>query len=750
MEKLISYLSIPTRWQPYVVRIGLGFAVVLLFLLHSNHLIKLPLINNMEGALYDMRLRATMPDTLYPQVVIIDIDEKSLQQEGRWPWSRARMGDLIQTLTDHYKVAVVGIDVVFAEPESLASLKLLQQIAKQESSQNKQMSTLLAKLQIQLDGDQVFAKKIQQRNVVLGYFFMRRNNFNESSQTGELPTPSCDLAQLNKHEMSLQQATGFGANLALLQNAAAGGGHFIPNLDADGIIRTIPLLMAYQGKCYEALSLAIVRRLLNTPKVSVEVGADPWSKHTLNVGELSVPVAKDGSAWIPYRGYQPSYKYISASDVLNKKIDRTELEDVVTLLGTTAAGLLDLRETPVGSAYAGVEAHANMVSGMLENNVKKSPTALPGIESWMLLLLGIFAAVLLGSTAPMHVMWIALASGAVVFMANIMLWIGSAVVLPLASPLLLLCVLFVLNVSYGFLAEERTKRLYKERFGQYVSPEVIEEMIDNPELTESMEGSSRNMTVLFSDIRNFTTISEGMESKDLMRMMNEYLTPMTRLIIDKDQYQGTIDKYIGDAIMAFWGAPLFDAKHAQHGVLAALDMQRLAAQLTIEFKAKGWAEIRIGVGLNTGAMSVGNMGSSFRRAYTVLGDSVNLAARLEGLTKEYGVGILVSESTKDGTSGIVYRELDRVRVKGKELAVRIYEPIGLTADVSPQKLALIKQFDQALVHYRAQQWDAAISQLKTLPVEDAVLVNLYLKRITEWQTCPPEKEWDGVTVFTTK
>jgi adenylate cyclase len=612
------------------------------------------------------------------------------------------------------------------------------------------MAKLLDKLQTLLDGDKAFAKKIQQRNVVLGYFFMRPNNFDETSQSGKLPTPSCDLAQLNKLDMKLQQATGFGANLALLQNAAAGAGHFIPNLDTDGIIRTIPLLMEYQGKCYEALSLAIVRRLLNASQVSVESGADRWSKHTLSVGQLTVPVAEDSSAWIPYRGYQPSFKYISAVDVLNKSIDREALEGVVSLLGTTAAGLLDLRETPVGSAYAGVEAHANMVSGMLENSVKKSPTALPGIESWLLLILGILAAILLGSTAPMHVMWIALAAGALTFMANSMLWIGSGVVLPLASPLLMLGVLFILNMSYGFLAEERTKRLYKERFGQYVSPEVIEEMIDNPELTESMEGSSRNMTVLFSDIRNFTTISESMESKDLMRMMNEYLTPMTRLIIDKDQYQGTIDKYIGDAIMAFWGAPLFDAQHAQHGVLAALEMQRLAAQLTVDFKAKGWAEIRIGVGLNTGTMSVGNMGSSFRRAYTVLGDSVNLAARLEGLTKEYGVGILVSETTKDGTTGIVYRELDKVRVKGKELAVSIFEPIGLVTNVSPQKLTLIKQFEQALIHYRAQQWDEAIALLKTLPIGEAVLVNLYLKRIAAWQASPPEKDWDGVTVFTTK
>jgi len=347
-------------------------------------------------------------------------------------------------------------------------------------------------------------------------------------------------------------------------------------------------------------------------------------------------------------------------------------------------------------------------------------------------------------------MWIALGTSVLVTLANVMLWLNASVVLPLASPLLLIGVLFMLNMSYGFLAEERTKRLYKERFGQYVSPEVIEEMIANPQMLESMEGSSRSMTVLFSDIRNFTTISEGMEPKDLMRMMNEYLTPMTRLIIDKNKYRGTIDKYIGDAIMAFWGAPLFDPKHAQHAVLAALEMQRLAAELSVQFKAKNWPEIRIGVGLNTGMMAVGNMGSSFRRAYTVLGDAVNLAARLEGLTKEYGVGILVSESTKDGTADIVYRELDRVRVKGKGLAVSIYEPVGISAEVSPQQLASIRQFQQALAHYRAQQWDEAVAILQSLPKTDEVLVSLYMNRIAEMRARPPGAAWDGVTSFTTK
>lgn len=743
-------LPIAARWLPHAVRTVLGFFVVFLFILHSTHVVNLPLVANLEGLLYDARLRATMPDSISQQIVIIDIDEKSLKQEGRWPWSRERLGELVSKLADHYKVAVVGMDVVFAEPENQSGIKMMERLSRRSAPQDKEIKTLLARLQPLLDGDQAFARELKGRNVVMGYYFKRGNNLEADNLSGKLPAPACELAQAVAQGMKLQPATGYGANLPLLQDAAAGGGHFVPNLDGDGIIRTLPLLMEYQGQCYESLPLAILRRIVDAPQVTVARGGDRWSSHSLKVGELSIPVTADASAWIPYRGFQGSFRYISAVDVLEERADPAQLEGVVALLGTTAAGLLDARATPVGNPYAGVEVHANMLAGMLEGSIKKSPTAIPGMESWMLLLVGLVVAVLLGRASPLQAMWIALGTSMLLTLANLMLWLSASVVLPLASPLLLIGVLFMLNMSYGFVAEERTKRLYKERFGQYVSPEVIEEMIANPQLLESMEGTSRNMTVLFSDIRNFTTISEGMEPKDLMRMMNEYLTPMTRLIIDKNKFQGTIDKYIGDAIMAFWGAPLFDAQHAQHAVLAALEMQRLAAELSTQFKAKNWPEIRIGVGLNTGMMAVGNMGSSFRRAYTVLGDPVNLAARLEGLTKEYGVGILVSESTKEAAPDIVYRELDRVRVKGKGLAVSIYEPIGNSAEVSEQQLGNIRQFQQALAHYRAQQWDEAVAILQSLAQTDKILVELYMQRIADLRAHPPGKEWDGVTSFTTK
>ena len=267
-------LSIPAAWHPHLPRIGLGLAVVMLFILHSFHVINLPLIESFEGVLYDARLRATMPGTVYTQVVIIDIDEKSLKAEGRWPWGRERMGELVKQLSDHYKVAVIGMDVVFAEPENMATLNMMARLSQQDATQNKETKAMFSKLKAMLDGDQAFARSLKDRSVVLGYYFKYESNIEADNTSGKLPAPACDLAQAASKGMKLPQAAGYGANLPVLQEAAAGGGHFIPNVDADGSIRSIPLLMAYQGGCYEALSLAVFRKALEATTVTIEKGKD--------------------------------------------------------------------------------------------------------------------------------------------------------------------------------------------------------------------------------------------------------------------------------------------------------------------------------------------------------------------------------------------------------------------------------------------------------------------------------------------
>jgi adenylate cyclase len=264
-----------------------------------------------------------------------------------------------------------------------------------------------------------------------------------------------------------------------------------------------------------------------------------------------------------------------------------------------------------------------------------------------------------------------------------------------------------------------------------------------------MEGESRDMTVLFSDVRGFTSISEGLDPKALSQLMNEFLTPLTEVIY---RHRGTIDKYMGDCIMAFWGAPVPDSQHARNAVLAGLEMHRKLRELQSVFRARKWPEIHIGVGINTGRMSVGNMGSRIRLAYTVMGDAVNLASRLEGITKEYGADIIVGEETQKAVPDVVFREVDRVRVKGKDVAVAIYEPLGLQAEVDAERMEERASFHLALQHYREQRWDEAEVVLNRLHEKhpDARLYRTFLERITLLRAHPPGRDWDGAFTFTSK
>ena len=318
----------------------------------------------------------------------------------------------------------------------------------------------------------------------------------------------------------------------------------------------------------------------------------------------------------------------------------------------------------------------------------------------------------------------------------------------MAGSLLLVVMLFALNMSYGYFFVTRTKRQITDLFGQYVPKEVVGELSERPQQV-SMEGDSREMTILFSDVRGFTTISEGLDPKELSLLMNEFLTPLSRVVY---KHRGTIDKYMGDCIMAFWGAPLPDASHAHNSIVAGLEMLKTLEQLQPHFKQKGWPPIHIGVGLNTGRVSVGNMGSEVRVAYTVMGDAVNLASRLEGITKEYGVGIVVGENTKAAAPEFVYRELDLVRVKGKEEPVAIFEPIGLTAEVGEAVLEELKSFQKVLRSYRKQEWDKVELQLFNLQkmYPNTKLYQVYTERVEYFRKNSPGADWDGVFVFKTK
>jgi adenylate cyclase len=401
----------------------------------------------------------------------------------------------------------------------------------------------------------------------------------------------------------------------------------------------------------------------------------------------------------------------------------------------------------VGKEYIGVEAHANMVAGILDSRIPFRPAAAARIEVITLIVIALITALWLSRLAPQSGLILVLTLIAGWAAMNVVAWVRAGMVLPLASPIAYTLITALLQLSYGYFVEIRQRRRLSRIFGQYVPSEIVRELdINNAEL--SLEGESREMSVLFSDVRGFTTISEGLTPRDLTRLMNDFLTPITEIIHGE---RGTIDKYMGDAVMAFWGAPLPDPEHARHAVRAALGMVTRMQSLKPEFQARGWPEINVGVGVSSGVMNVGNMGSQFRMAYTVLGDTVNLGSRLEGLTKQYGVSVIVSGPTAAGAPEIAFRELDLVRVKGKQEPVAILEPVGLRAQLESAVLTAIEDFGMVLKHYRAQRWHDALDILNRLVREDPrALYRLYLERIARCRAFPPPANWDGVFVFETK
>jgi len=723
--------------------------VLAIFLLHSSTLLRIPLIDSLENLAYDARLNFTLPNTVDNRIVIADIDEKSLSEVGQWPWERSTLARLMDILFDHYQIKVVGFDMIFAEEDESSGLRILQDLANGALLYNDEFQYELEKIQPSLENDSLFSQSLAGRKVVLGQVF----NQHEEVAFNQLPSPIGSLSDKYADKLPIIQPKGYSANLSILQNNATTAGFFDnPTLDEDGIFRRVPIIQEYKGGLYESLALAVARLALDSPelKINIQVAQEnTYSIEVASLGEYAIPVDKDVAILVAYRGRQNSFPYLSIADILNKKIPAGQLKDKIILIGTSAPGLLDLRSTPVQNAYPGVEVHANIISSILDQRIKHRPAYITGFEFISVLVLGVIMISILAFLSPLWISIFTVGMSLLILASNMLAW-NNGLVLPIASPILLIISLFILQMSYGFFVESRGKRQLAKLFGQYIPPELVDEMSDDP-TDVIMEGQSKEMTVLFSDVRGFTTISEGLDSKELSQLMNSFLTPMTHVI---HEHRGTIDKYMGDAIMAFWGAPLDDPHHAKNALLAGLDMIKRLAAMQDEFKARGWPEIKVGVGLNTGMMSVGNMGSEFRMAYTVMGDAVNLGSRLEGLTKQYGVEIIVSESTAEALPEFEYLELDYVAVKGKDKPVKIYEPIGLSIELAKDQKSEIRRFNKALKLYRQQQWDMAEQEIFSLSQSattlDRSVYKIYLDRIMYFRANPPDSDWDGVFTHTSK
>jgi adenylate cyclase len=740
-------------------RIAVTLLPLVFGLLHAIGVLPIGVLQRLDDIIYDARLRATMPGTLDERIVIVDIDEKSLAEVGHWPWGRNKLADLTNELFDRQKVALLGFDVVFAEADESSGLKRLRELAQADFREQPAFAEKLSQIQGSLDYDALFAKALERRPVVLGYFFSSEA---ASGSHGDLPAPVMEREALQGRPIAFLHWEGYGSNIEQLARAAPMAGFFNPIVDGDGVVRSIPMVSEFKGRYYEALSLAMYRMLVGLP--SVEPGFPRERFLTRSYpglesivlrradGTRSVPVDDRVAGLVPFRGRGGpnggAFKYVSAADVLAKRLPTDSLKGKIVLVGTTAQGLVDVRVTPVGQTYPGVEAHANVISGLLDGKMLVKPDYAMGYEVIILLLSGLTLALVLPLLSATRAVLVS--AGVIVLLValNVWLYLGAGLVLPVASALGVAVTAFALNMSYGYFVESRSKRELANLFGTYVPPELVDEMVKDPD-SYSMKAANKELTVMFCDMRGFTKMSETMEPTQLQELLNAVFSRLTDVIRAN---RGTIDKYMGDCVMAFWGAPVETPNHAQLAVKTALEMSGAVRKINEENRAGGIAEIGIGIGLNTGTMCVGDMGSDIRRSYTVIGDAVNLGSRLEGLSKVYGVDIVVSESTRRLAPEFAWQELDRVRVKGKEQAVGIFFPLGAAQQLEKAQVDEAKTWATLVKAYRAQDWDQCDLMLLNLQRMNAkkYLYELYSDRVASMRLLPFDPEWDGATNFETK
>ena len=725
--------------------------------------LSLRFVIQLDQAIADARLRALMPRTLDPRVVIVDVDEKSLSEIGRWPWGRDQMAALTDELFLHQRAAVVGFDMLFAEPDTGSGLPVLERLA----GEVPELAARLPRWRAELDHDQRFARALAGQNAVLGYYLTSDRG---GRKTGSLPAPALDAALLQGRSTQITHWDGYAANIDMLARAAPTAGYFNFSPDADGLVRSLPLVAELAKEHHEALALAMFRRFTGGPNVLPMFAAQRGLTQTHDAltavvleqrgQRQTIPVDEHGRVRVPFRGAGGpgggSFEYLSASDVLKGRVVPAHLAGKLVLVGSSAPGVYDQRSTPVAAVYPGVEVHANLLSGLLDARVPVQPDWAGGYE--ILLLLAIAAALTWGLPRLRAARAAQFAALLIVVLVVLNLWAYGAqgLVLPLASPLLLVLLIYVGTTVWAYIVEGRSRRSLARLFGTYVPPELVEEMARDPARYD-MRAENRELTVMFCDMRNFTQVSERLAPEDVRGLVNRFFSSMTAAI---RAHRGTLDKYIGDAIMAFWGAPLSDSDHALHAVQAALAMAQRLSALNGDLRERGLPQIGVGIGLNTGLVCVGDMGSDMRRSYTVMGDAVNLASRIEALTRHYGVDVLAGEATFQATqntaaAGFRWVEVDRVRVKGKQRPVTLFTPIS---EAALQPLTFddeMRLWDLVLTPYRLQHWDEAQARLQTLQdrFDRSPLLGLYQQfagRIHHYRSAPPPADWDGAHTFDSK
>ena len=701
-----------------------------------------------------------IPPPAQKPVTIIDLDEASLAEIGQWPWPRNIRARLVQNLMQMGAV-LVAFDMVFAEPDRMNPSEVADSLAGLDDETKEKLRKLPG-------NDKKFADVIRKSRVVLG-----QAGFWEEKESKVGPPVKKSIALLKKGKNVepanfLPNFRSLIRNVPVIEVAAAKariGGHGIFSLvpEPDGIVRRIPTLFVFEKKLYPSLAVEMLRVAFQRKTILVRADAAGVTdmkiapKRVFPPKGLSLPTDAQGRVW-PYFSKSDKAKYVSARDVLAGTADPALIKGKMTIVGTSAVGLLDIRSSPVDPIIPGVEVHVQLIEAALTGKYLDRPANFRGAEMLLILLGGLLMIWLVPKVGAKWtiILFLVVAGGAAGMSGY--LFIEKRQLLDVGFGIISIFMIYALLTLSGYIKEEAQKRQTRDAFSKYLSPAMVEKVADDPSQLK-LGGDQRDMTLLFCDVRGFTTISEQFDAVGLTSLINKLLTPLTNVILDT---QGTVDKYMGDCIMAFWNAPLDDENHARNGCLSALgmlaEMEPLNERLEAEAIEEGRKHIplKVGLGLNTGVCVVGNMGSDQRFDYSVLGDTVNLAARLEGQSKSYGVDIVIGEATRKEVTDLAYIELDRIQVKGKTVPVDIFALLGDDQVAQSEEFKKLNEANQAMIDsYRSKDFKKArdmVAECRTLldGFRVAGLYDLYEQRLDEFETTPPDDDWDGTFIATTK
>jgi adenylate cyclase len=674
-------------------------------------------------------------------VLIVDLDEKSIKAVGQWPWPRTVLADLVLRLRE-LGAKAIGFDVLFAEADRMSPRSVADTLRQADPA-------LLSNLRSLPDNEFYFRDAIEGGSVVLG----QAGHYEQTARQPNASYPSTPVAIKGGDPRNfLIDFPGLLRNVPELEGAAAGRGLFTIKPEFDGIIRRVPLVVSAESKVMPSLSLEMLR--LAADASSVRVLVDQAGVKGVSVGRLEIPTDQAGHVWLRYSHRDPR-RYVSAVDVLQGTVPANRIKGSLALIGTSAVGLFDLRSTPIDPVMPGVEIHAQLIENVLANSALHRPHYVDAVELALAIVVGLLTIYFVPKLGAVRVLAFGGILAALLAAASWLLFDLKGVLIDVMFPLASSFALFLLLTFMNYMREERTKGEIRAAFGQYLSPDLVSELVQNPERLQ-LGGETRELTILFSDVRGFTTIAETYKENPagLTALMNRFLTPLSNAIISR---RGTIDKYIGDAVMAFWNAPLEDRDHATHAVDAALEMLKSVEALNVRREAEAlkaqvpFIRMEIGIGISTGPTMVGNMGSDIRFDYSVMGDKVNLASRLEGLTSSYGVRVLICPDTaRQCMEQFAMLEIDTVRVKGKREAVTIWTVLGDQQTLQSADFRLFRGlFHQFREFYRDSNWKEAQSFLArsrrtigAIPVSN--VLDLYEQRLKELEKGNHNRSWDGV------